>query len=80
MLLVKADQEQYQMLGEQVRVWLTADDEKVSNKVSKKVSYISIFGCHEVSQALKWLSSTKCNLFINLQKFYYSLFLTISFR
>lgn len=76
MLLVKADQEQYQMLGEQVRGWLTADDEKVS----KKVSYISIFGCHEVSQALKWLSSTKCNLFINLQKFYYSLFLTISFR
>lgn len=76
MLLVKADQEQYQILGEQVRVWLTADDEKVS----KKVSYISIFGCHEVSQALKWLSSTKCNLFINLQKFYYSLFLTISFR
>lgn len=76
MLLVKADQEQYQMLGEQVRVWLTADDEKVS----KKVSYISIFGCHEVSQALKWLSSTKCNLFINLQKLYYSLFLTISFR
>lgn len=76
MLLVKADQEQYQMLGEQVRVWLTADDEKVS----KKVSYISIFGCHEVSQALKWLSSTKYNLFINLQKFYYSLFLTISFR
>lgn len=76
MLLVKADQEQYQMLGEQVGVWLTADDEKVS----KKVSYISIFGCHEVSQALKWLSSTKCNLCINLQKFYYSLFLTISFR
>lgn len=76
MLLVKADQEQYQMLGEQVRVWLTADDEKVS----KKVSYISIFGCHEVSQALKRLSSTKCNLFINLQKCYYSLFLTISFR
>lgn len=76
MLLVKADQEQYQMLGEQVRVWLTADDEKVS----KEVSYISIFGCHEVSQALKRLSSTKCNLFINLQKFYYSLFLTISFR
>lgn len=72
MLLVKADQEQYQMLGEQVRVWLTADDEKVS----KKVSYISIFGCHEMSQALKWLSSAIYLLIFTL-KIYYSLFLTI---